>query len=326
MATPDAARDRTALIVRNPRARRVPSREELQTAARPLQERGWTVRIEDTNAPAHAIELAAKAAENSTAVVVACGGDGTVHEAANGLVGSSTALWHIPGGTANVWASEAGIPRSPARALAMLPGTRRARIDLGTVELPGQPLRHFLLMCSVGIDAEVVRRVGAGGRWKRSFGRAIYASVGIRTALRARTVPATLTVDGETLGGDLLMAVAGNTRAYGGVVRLTGAALANDGLLDLCTFTGNGIWHRARLAGRALRGGLDRRAGRGVSYRRGVSIEVTAERPLAVQADGEYLGQSGGAGDSPVRIGIDAASLDVLLAPGPNPLLGESQT
>ena len=128
-----------------------------------------------------------------------------------------------------------------------------------------------------------------------------------------------LSVDGAALERRLLFAVAANTRLYGGFLRLASDARADDGLLDLAAFSGSGPATRLRLAARALRGGLrgdlHERAGGGIDYLRGATIEIEPERPLAVQADGEYLGET------PLRLSVAPRALDVLIARGPTPLL-----
>jgi YegS/Rv2252/BmrU family lipid kinase len=304
------------LLLRNPRARRAPSEAALREAAAPLIEAGWRIELRSTRGPGEASRLAAEAAADGCDAVVAAGGDGTVHEVVNGLAGTATAVGVVPAGTSNVWAREARVPRGAAAALAFLAAARTARIDVGRVTFDDGSSRRFLLMCSTGLDAEIVRRVGAGGRGKRLLGPAWYAAHGVVHALRAAPVRATIEVDGTRFERELLLAVAGNTRLYGGVLPLTGGARADDGLLDLCAFSGASLLDRARLAARALRGGLDRRAGDGVDYARGAEVRIEAERPLAVQADGEHIGET------PVTIGVEPRALTVLLAPGANPLLG----
>lgn len=311
--TSDAAVHRSVVVVRNPRARRAPSERALARAVAPLRAAGWDVELRTTSAPGDATELAAGAARAAIDVVVACGGDGTVHEVANGLAGSDTALAVAPAGTADVWAREALIARNPSAALAQLPRARRARVDLGVVNG-----RRFLLMCGIGLDAEVVRRVQARPGAKRRLGRAAYAAWGAAAALGARTVRTEFTIDGKTMRRELLLAIAGNTRLYGGVARLTGAALADDGQLDLCLFHGDGMIRRAALAVYALRGGLDRRPRAGIDYLRGARVTVTPERALPVQVDGEV------AGETPVTLSVEPRSLSVLVAPRPNPLFSGS--
>ena len=323
---------RSLLIVRNPRARRAPSEAALREAAEPLRAKGVWIDLRSTEAPGHAREIAAEAARDGVDLLVAAGGDGTIHEAINGLAGSDTALSAIPSGTANVWAREVGIPRG-SRALAWIEGARRVRIDLGRAEFEdpvgSRSERLFLLMCSTGLDAEVVRRIGGGGRAKRRLGKILYALHGTERLLRAPPVRTRIAIEGPpadtTIERSLLFAVAGNTRLYGGISRLTGDARADDGLLDLAAFCGGGLASRLTLSARVypralrrgLRGSLAPRAGGAAEYLRGAGFRIEPETPLAVQADGEYLGET------PLTLSVAPRALDVLIAPGPSPLLGE---
>ena len=303
------------LLLRNPKSRRAPSETALREAAAPLVERGWRFDIESTTRPGDATRIASAAAASGYNAVVAAGGDGTVHEVVQGLAGTAAALGVVPAGTADVWAQEAGVPGGATRALAFLARARTARLDVGRATFEDGTARRFLLMCSVGLDAEVVRRVGAGGAPKRLVGGAWYAAAGLALGARAAPVPTTIDIDGQRSERDLYLAVVGNTRLYGGLARITGAALADDGALDVCTFSGRGLRDRLALVARALRGGLDRRAGNGIDYTRGVEVRIEPERPLPVQADGEYVGET------PVTITVEPRALTVLLAPEPNPLL-----
>lgn len=314
MVTREAQR---LVVVRNPRARRAPPEGALIAAAEPLRAAGWRVEVQTTRGPGHATMLAAAAAAAGATAVAACGGDGTVHEVVNGLVGTGTALAVVPAGTADVWAREAHVPLDAVHALALIPGARRVRIDVGRVRVASGAERRFLLMCGVGIDAVAVRRVRADSTAKRWLGRVRYIAAGIGALLRCDAVEATVSIDGAIERVALLEALVGNTRLYGGVMRLTAGALVDDGLLDVCTFTGRGLVRRLALGARALRGGLDARAGGGIAYRRAARIEVAAERALPVQADGEYVGET------PVTVSVEPGALWALIAPRPNVLLRE---
>lgn len=158
-----------------------------------------------------------------------------------------------------MWAREVLIPRDLSDAVRALTTPRRVRVDVGRVRVASGAERRFLLMCNVGMDAEIVRRVEqipAVG--KRSFGRGWYAGIGAYVFGRSEPAGATVSVDGTVLDGPLLMAVTGNTRLYGGMTRLTAAARADDGVLDLCTFAGDGIDYRQGEG----RGSRSRRSGR----------------------------------------------------------------
>jgi diacylglycerol kinase family enzyme len=121
------------LVIVNPYATTVSSRlKNLVMYA--LQSR-YAVEAVDTEKSGHAIQLCREAASEGYDVVVAFGGDGTVNEAANGLVGSDTPLTCLPGGATNVWCRMIGIPRDVVDAtehlLRMADDFRPFPVDLG---------------------------------------------------------------------------------------------------------------------------------------------------------------------------------------------------
>ena len=306
------------LLVRNPRARRAPSEGALRQVSTPLLGRGWRIVIRSTTEAGEAARIAAGAAAEGYNAVVAVGGDGTVHELVQGLAGTSTALGVWPAGTADVWAKETGVPAKRERAARFLARARAVPLDVGRVTFEDGTSRRFLLMCSVGLDAEVVRRVG--GLRKRVLGRAAYAGSGLVRLVRAAPTPTAVEIDGTHEERNLYAAVVGNTRLYGGFTHLTSAALADDGQLDIATFSadrfaGRHLPGRMALAVRALRGSLDRRQRGGVAYARGAQVRIAPESPMPVQADGEYIGET------PITITVEPRALSVLLDPDPNPLL-----
>ena len=289
-----------AAIVFNPAARNAPSREALLAAVRMLLPLGWQVELLTTTAPGDGTRLAREAAAAGASVVFACGGDGTINEVVNGLVGGEAALGVIRGGMGDVFAKEVGMPRRPAAALRLLVEGDRRRFDLGVAGG-----RYFLAMCGVGFDASVVASVPADA--KRRLGSTSYALWGGREALRYRNRNVALRLDGARSEVDLFWLLLGNTRSYGGVVDIAARARVDDGLLDAYVFEGSGL---AWLAATALRIALWRQeGGRGVSYRR-VS-ELTIETPgLGVQADGQPFGET------PMRFTVAPAALSVLLPRG----------
>ena len=325
---------RRALLVVNPLARGLPPLRRIEEAADWLRTRGWDVTLETTAAPGEATDLARRAASRARSVVVACGGDGTIHEVVNGLAGSDAVLGVIPGGTANVWAKDARLPRRPLEAARIIDAGRCRRIDLGLIEWeayrrappgggPSGPVwarsggqaerRYFLLMVGVGLDAHVVARVSQG--WKRRLGAAAYVLTGAREALFYHSQPVELKVDGrERLSLRLGWMLAGNTRCYGGVTHIASRALADDGLLEILVFRG---YNLLRATGYGLATLARWHYGApGVSYRQAAEIEVGGPSSLPVQADGEFVGYT------PLRLRVVPGALQVLMPDEPNPLFG----
>src|SRR5918997_1666643 len=156
--------ERKAVLIYNPRAGRHadPARpvEAFCAAARAL---GLEVEARATAGPNDAARIAAEAARAGATDVVARGGDGTVHEAIQGLVGSGARLLVWPAGTANVLARQLNLPRGAEEAARVLVGGGSRRITLGaaTSERTGER-RYFFMLAGVGLDASVVKRVGPG--------------------------------------------------------------------------------------------------------------------------------------------------------------------
>jgi YegS/Rv2252/BmrU family lipid kinase len=293
-----------ATVVFNPNARNAPRLQRLLAAAASLAGDGWQVDVASTDGSGHATGLAHQAAGRGAEVVFACGGDGTINEVLNGLVGTPAALGVIRAGMGDVFGKEAGVPRRPENALRVLLTGQRRRFDLGVIETSAGK-RHFLCMAGAGFDADVERRVPRGA--KRRLGSTAYAVWAVADLPRYRPTPVQVEIDGTLHECDLYWLLAGNTRSYGGIVDITSQAVVDDGLLDAYLFAGQGpVW----LAATALRLAVRRpQGGRGVSFQRIRRLELTTPG-LPLQADGEYLGES------PATISVAPACLDVLLPAG----------
>lgn len=317
---------RTAIVLVNPTARRVISLRALEAAGKAVLPRGWRVRLETPGSAADARERAERYTRAGVDAVVACGGDGTLRAVVHGVRAAGedarTAVGIIPAGTANVWAAEAGVPRDPVRALALLAEGDRRRVDVGVARIgQGEPVR-FLLLCSVGLDAAVVEAAEAHPRWKRRLGRLAYGAPALAVFGAWRPVAARITLDGDILAGEaihtprLLLAVAANIRRYAGVVPLVRSSALDDGLLEVTVFEereSEGIRalpSRIALALQALRGRLDERAVRGVTHRQAATLTITPARALPVEVDGDSIGRCGP--DTPLHITVEQRALTMI--------------
>jgi diacylglycerol kinase (ATP) len=275
----------SATVIVNPVAPNLPSRRQLREAASWLHGQGWQADWAFTRSPGDAAAMAARAAQEGRTLVVVCGGDGTLNEAANGLAGSETALAVIPAGTANVWAKEVGIPRRPIAALEVAIRGQARRIDLGRASSPpGEGGRYFFMMAGLGLDGSIAASLPLNV--KRYLGATTYAIMAAAQSLRYRGQRVKLIVDGEPLETRLLMIVVGNTRHYAGITQVTRRAYADDGLLDACIFQGRHtldiIFHTLRVAAQAHLRASD------VLYRQARRLEVHSETPLPAQLDGDF--------------------------------------
>ena len=220
-----------ALIIVNPAARRSLRPSAVEEAVRTAERTtGWHIAIAVTSAQGEATTMARQAVAAGSDAVFACGGDGTLNEVANGLLGTNAALGFIPAGTVNIWAREHRIRRDPGAALRLLRDGATRRADIGWAAWEGGE-RAFLLMAGLGFDGEVVRQVDE--RDKRFTGPLAYARAAVAGAGGYRAVPVILDHDGIREEGPLGQLVASNTRLYGAYFRAAPHALVDDGLLDI---------------------------------------------------------------------------------------------
>jgi diacylglycerol kinase family enzyme len=259
----------------------------------------------DTEARGHATELCREAAHEGYDVVVAFGGDGTVNEAANGLIASpggpsSTPLCCLPGGSANVFAKMLGIPGDVVDAtehlLAMADDWRPRKVDLGVVNG-----RCFTFSSGLGLDASVVERVDANPRMKARLGPYFFTWVAFRTLMR-RYLLAPPRLEVETPGAQRplrgVTAIVQNGSPFTyfkdrPIDMFDGAALDSGSLAG-------GVLHRATplampsIAWRAFSSRARVSGNRQVSalgQLRELTVRSTDEHPLPLQVDGDYLGE-----------------------------------
>ena len=292
------------LIIVNPYATTVSDRlRHLVVYA--LQGR-YEVDAVDTEAQGHATELCREAAHEGYDVVVAFGGDGTVNEAANGLIGSTdglagatpTPLTCLPGGSANVFGKMLGIPGELVDAtehlLAMADDWQPRKVDLGVVNG-----RCFTFASGLGVDASVVQRVDSNPRLKARFGAYYFTWAAIGTFTRRYLVHPPRMVahaGGQRLEGVTTIVQNGSPFTYfqNRPIEIAEGAALDSGALSSC------VLHRARpldmpsIAWRAFS-----RHARIARHRHVSSFpeltELTVQsadgRPLPLQVDGDYIGE-----------------------------------
>jgi diacylglycerol kinase (ATP) len=272
------------LIVYNPAAGQSPDlKNTLDRVASLWRDRGWQVQIAATTAPGDATSKAQIAARSGYNAVVAAGGDGTVNEVMNGLVGTETALGVLPLGTVNIWAREMGLSMDMLKAAESLGKSELTKIDVG---MAGN--RYFLLMAGIGFDAAVTETIRS--EEKKLFGAIAYVKQAIQIAWNFRGVRLKLRIDGKRVRGKILMVIVGNSQLYGGVIKFTAHATIDDGLLDVCVIKGRGMLS----APRRLISIFARHYNRDpqVKYYQAKQVEIRRKRgkALPVQVDGDYLG------------------------------------
>jgi YegS/Rv2252/BmrU family lipid kinase len=257
---------------------------------RELTRRGIVYTLEETTAPGHALELARSAALGGARTIVAAGGDGTIHEVVNGLIGArddglptEVALGVLPIGTGNDFIKAVTGGTDRALAYRALTDSVVRHFDLGRVTWEGGS-EYFMNGVGTGIDVEVVRQIT---RLPRLPGVLSYLVGFFRALLHFRPIPLSLQIDDEIFEQRVMITAVGNGFCLGGGFHLFPDALPDDGYLDVCIVDDLNLPQIANVLPRALRGRHTRHPR--VSMRTATSVEVVArgDEPIFFQIDGE---------------------------------------
>ena len=175
---------RKAMLLYNPLSGRSIERRlaDVQSALSVLQDAGIEASVVPTRAASDATEQATQAIAEGCDTIFACGGDGTVHDVLQGMVGTKAALAIIPLGTANCLAHDLGLPLSPAKAASAALTGKFRRIAVGRIEYQdfngGRATRYFSFIVGIGVDAHVFYELDPLS--KRRFGMAAYCAKATR--------------------------------------------------------------------------------------------------------------------------------------------------
>ncbi|MCC5949036.1 MAG: diacylglycerol kinase family lipid kinase [Nitriliruptoraceae bacterium] len=285
------------LLIANPSAGRADG-GILDRLVAALEECGVTPDVVRTDGRGHASHIARRAVEDGRRLLVAVGGDGTVHEIVNGIIDPETGTPRHPGATPVVGIVGAGsgsdltrtfgLDRRPELLAAHLCTDATTTIDLMRLrfrDAAGRPaVRLGVNVVEAGYGAAVVRRANA---MPRRLGPLRYAA-GIVAAVPAfRRVPTTITHDHGTTDEPVCNVVIANGQFFGGGLRVAPLAMPADGELDLQSWGGRPI-DVIRAQPQLRRGEHLKRPD--VRSWRSTTVTVEASRPLDVEADGEVLG------------------------------------
>ena len=315
---------RRVALIYNPASGQYSARRKtaIEKALTVFREAGVAAEAHETREAGEATHHARQAMSDGCDTVLACGGDGTVHEIVQSLVGTDVALGVIPLGTANALASNLGLYGTPAKVTHSLLEAEPVRIPVGQIHYKSgnaEPeSRYFIVAAGVGADALLMSRMDAG--LKRRLGYILYLLEAFRIWA---TDPfpmfqAAFTKNGHDTArvAEVSQLLAVRVRSFGGVLgELAPGATLHSGKLELLAFK-----TRDRL--RYLSFLLAVLAGRHTFLRdielwNATSVECRprngSSRRIFVEADGEVLGSL------PVRLEVVPDALTLLIPPGAKP-------
>jgi diacylglycerol kinase (ATP) len=289
-------------LIYNPRAGQVmrSGGALIHRATEILTQDGHNVTAAPTTGPNTAGAIAREHVGRGADLVVVAGGDGTINETAEGLIGTNVPLAILPGGTANVLAMEMKLGGNLERVALRLGEMRPKRISVGHIVCDGGRIsRHFLLMAGIGLDAHVVHNVDE--KLKSLTGKFAYWVAG--WSLLGKTLAEfDVEIGGETRRCSF--ALLAKVRNYGGDFEIARSVTLLDKEFEVVLFEGGSLRYIKYFAGMALNrlNGMS-----GVTILRAGSVKLTPANGNAayVQIDGELGGVLG----AEVRIVPDALTL-----------------
>jgi YegS/Rv2252/BmrU family lipid kinase len=317
---------RKYLLIYNPRSGQGKYRQYIDETIRYFREYGLELRTQGTEEPGHATVIARDACESDYDVIIGAGGDGTINEVLNGMVGSDKTLAVLPWGTGNVFAAEMNIPAHPRQACRVITDGFTARLDVGRISAAlntgvTQMLddrismslnnRHFLLMCGAGFDAYSIKKVEQMNI-KRVFGKIAY----VMGSLHAFTMYGFPEIGIELDNGRRdkgTFVLVSNTSRYGVYFTISPRAIPTDGFLDVYVFKEAGRWNFIKLAAQVfMTAFMPRTRRRKIFFKkqafyRTKSVRLTSAQNVPTQIDGELYHSL------PVTVEAVPSALNVIL-------------
>jgi YegS/Rv2252/BmrU family lipid kinase len=287
-----------ALLLLNPGARRGGEGGE-EIVAR-LQRLGLDPVVEVTEAAGAVPDQIRRHLDRVDRVVVA-GGDGTLHQVLQGLIGTGLPLGILPLGTANNLARTLGIPEELDRACELVAQGHRRRIDLGKVND-----RYFFTTASLGLSVRITAELSAEA--KRRWGPAAYALATLRVLRGIRPFHAEISWPGGRRRSRTVQIVVGNGRYYGAALPVAADAAIDDARLDLYSLEVRHWWELLALAPALRRGRHGEK--RSVEVLRATEFHITTRRSRPIDVDGEI------GAHTPATLVVIPGALEVF-APGP---------
>ncbi len=243
-----------------------------------------------TEGPKHATNIARELAKQKNAsAVIAIGGDGTLHEVANGLAGSEIPLGSIPAGSGNDFARGLHIPQQSEQALEKALSGQKRKIDIALINH-----EIFISVAGIGFDAQVAKVTNQAKykKWLNRLGLGAFCYVFsfFKVLFCYQPTEVRLVIDGrEHTFTDVWLVAVANTQFYGGGMIICPQAQYDDGLLHLCIVHGISRWKLVTLFPRVFFG--THIYDDAVTILTGRRIKIMSSTPLTAHGDGEILSE-----------------------------------
>ncbi|MBL7960497.1 diacylglycerol kinase family lipid kinase [bacterium] len=226
-------------------------------------------------------------------VIVAAGGDGTVHEVINGMMqarvkngktDNMAALGVLPIGSGNDFVKMINIPVHLQKAFNILEQKKIMSVDVGQISVDGNHTRFFNNNIGVGFDAYVNYE---SIKIKHLRGVAIYLTAVLKSLFKYKPPFMRVDIGGEKFSRNILMLTIGNGKCSGGGFYITPNAKIDDGFFDVCAIDAMGKGRMLSSLVKVMKGAHLNVAG--VMLRRATEVEIHSDEALPIHADGEVV-------------------------------------
>lgn len=270
-------------VIYNPAAGRGRARRRIADAENHLRARGARVELRESAGPDDLVRLAAESSRAGYDRTVICGGDGTVNLALREFDLARGTLALIPSGSGDDFARVLGIPRDVRSACEAAIDGRVREVDVALAN----GIR-YVGVAGLGFDSEVTEYANQHVRFLRGSAVYLYAILRVLPRFASRTV--TIRGDEAARREEIMFAAIGNTRQYGGGIRITPDAIVDDGLLDLCLVHRTTRMTLLKTLPKAYSGAHVKSPF--VETSRGREFHFESDTTMPVYADGERLTQT----------------------------------
>lgn len=277
-------------LIANPISGKGQAKRVAEQAYAALTDSGNQGQLVFTSAQGDAKRFAQESVSAGIRFVIACGGDGTLHEVVNGIARvPEVTLGVLPCGRGNDFASALGIPVNPEAAIGTLLSGSPTPVDLGCCyqtdsDAAGQ-VSYFTTIATCGYDTEVSRRAAKGT--PVFAGTASYAYAAVESLFYYEPPRVRLEGDFGVYEGLLLLAATGNTHRYGGGFQIVPDARIDDGIFNVCIIRPVSALTVLRLLVTLFWGGHVSHPA--VSLHETRTMKIETDTPMLLYADGEPM-------------------------------------
>jgi YegS/Rv2252/BmrU family lipid kinase len=264
-------------------------KKQLEDILKYLKKNGLDFLLTYTDHQGEAVELAKKASDNDTELIISVGGDGTVNEIVNGIMKSKNnpSLGIIPLGWANDFVKSVDIPSDAIGACKALIKGKTKKIDVGVIDNQ----IYFANICGIGFDAEVTHLANQmkdrHPNWN-ILSAYIYVFATIKKLLSPfRYHNVKIKIDGQEIYSKILFAAIGNGKFYGGRFKITPEAILDDGLLEICVVEEMGRFKYLSIIPKAFKG--THASIKGINFYRAKEVVIESLEPILAQVSGEVI-------------------------------------